>query len=396
MKRCERWARGILAGLVLVVLADPALAGCGCDHPPPAFAPVMPPFGAPGTRLVLHVGVQKLRPERRYAVEFLTLGTLLPTRARGRAVTRGSLVVEAPGTLAAGPTRIRVRDGAGRLIAEFDDSLFTGLPLPRRMPDGNARVVIEDFHAPVSRDGVLYLAVDLHEVRDGTQFAFALPDTPITFGPDDVVFYNRDGVDLTLFTLAVEDPTERQWGSYHGWDVDQDGGIIGTVFEPKVGAPPDPSSQSDVLSYWRHEFHTYAAAHAPGGTHEVGPHGRHPDGTLHVDHDRLVVAIRGRTGSQSLAPGRVSTDLLVVMVGSEGPIEPEAMAEAAYDSTIYVEENAALAGWLGGATGQDSVTVEEDEPGLTDLVDPVGDVVDDTLDGTVGALSNGLGGLGLR
>jgi len=42
------------------------------------------------------------------------------------------------------------------------------------------------------------------------------------------------------------------------------------------------------------------------------------------------------------------------------------------------------------------VTVEEDEPGLTDLVDPVGDVVDDTLDGTVGALSNGLGGLGLR
>ena len=69
----------------------------------------------------------------------------------------------------------------------------------------------------VSAGGVLYLNLDLQDVQDPTQFGFLISDTPLRFGVDDVVFYNADGVDLTIFDLAVEDPTERQWGSYFGW-----------------------------------------------------------------------------------------------------------------------------------------------------------------------------------
>ena len=38
------------AATAVWIAASPAWAGCGCDHPPPAWAQVMPPFGSPGKR----------------------------------------------------------------------------------------------------------------------------------------------------------------------------------------------------------------------------------------------------------------------------------------------------------------------------------------------------------
>ena len=219
------------------------------------------------------------------------------------------------------------------------------------MPTGDAVVVLEDFIAAVSADGVMYIAIDLSDVRDPTQFAFLMADSPVRFGVDDVVFYNRDGVDLTLFTLAVEDPTERQWGSYYGWDVEQDAGTVGTVYDPKVGSAEHPELQSDMLTYWRHEFHTYAAKHTTGGTHEVVG-GMHPDGTMHIDHDHVIIAIRGNLGGNALTPGRLKANLLATSVVSENPVEVEQMAEQAFGSTVYVEDNSGIASFFAGLTGQ--------------------------------------------
>jgi len=368
VKHLDRWLWGLVAALAFLLPGTPSHAGCGCDHPPPAFAPVMPPFAAPGTQLKLHVSAANLRTGAPYKVQFTTASGE-STLVKVHAAAADTLVVEFPNLYNPGPVAIQVWDTSER-VAFFDDSLLTGLPLPRRLPAGDGVVLIEGFTAPVSRDGVLYIPVDLDDVVEGAQFAFVMPEAPVSFGPDDVVFYNRHGVDLTLFTLAVDDPTAREWGSYYGWDVDEDAGIVGTVYETKVGASPKPGAQSDMLTYWRHEFETYAKAHAPGGTHEVDASGYHADGTWHIDHDRLVIAIRGTLDGKPLEPGQIASNLLVTMVGSEGPIEPEKMIEAAYGSTLYVETNATLTGWQDGRTA-DSVTLEADgtvEPLVTETV----------------------------
>ena len=54
-----------------------------------------------------------------------------------------------------------------------------------------------------------------------------------------------------------------------------------------------------MFTYWRHEFYTYDAAHQPGGEYYAQTENEdgyllHKDGTVHVDHGRLVVAIAGK------------------------------------------------------------------------------------------------------
>jgi hypothetical protein len=41
------------------------------------------------------------------------------------------------------------------------------------------------------------------------------------------------------------------------------------VFDNKVKKTWKPNELSDLLTYWRHEFFTYKAAHGPGGSHVV-------------------------------------------------------------------------------------------------------------------------------
>ena len=357
MKPLDRFLWGLLVALGLSIPAAPSHAGCGCDHPPPAFAPVMPAFGSPGSELVLNLEAPSLEEGATYWVSFTNEKSPIPAYGEGVARAADSLRLTVPSTILTGPARIQIHDEDRSVIAEFDDSLFTGLPLPRRMPAGDAMILIEDFYAAVSRDGVLYIPVDLSDVLDPTQFAFVMPNDPVVFTPEQVVFYNRHGVDLTLFTLAVDDPTVRQWGSYYGWDVDEDGGIVGTVYDLKVGESPAEHEASDMLTYWRHEFHTYAEAHARGGSHKVDAEGYHKDGTWHVDHDSLVIAIRGGLDGAPLRAPHLVTDLLVTMVRSDGPIEPEEMAQKAYGSEVYVVEDAALTGYVAGLMGEETTTV---------------------------------------
>ncbi len=340
-------ALAFFALLASPVLTTPAHAGCGCDHPPPAWAPVMPAFGPPGTAIVLNAQSGEFVPGAEYTVEF-NGGSWSTIDLTVAADSVSSLAVNLPFVFP-GPTKIEV-DGPGYSHV-YEEHLFTTLALPRKVPAGDAVMMLNDLSGAVSEDGVLMFAIDLSDVADATQFAFVVANEPLRFGEADVVFYNADGVDLTLFTLAVDDPTERQWGSYYGWDVETDSGITATMYDTQVMDSLDPDKQSDLLTYWRHEFHTYKAAHAVGGSHGTNEAGYHPDGTRHVDHDTLVIAIDTRG---FLSPGHAEIDLLVDAVVAENPVEPSAMVDHVPGSDVWVEKNGMVTDLLMRVLGRTS------------------------------------------
>ena len=104
---------------------------------------------------------------------------------------------------------------------------------------------------------------------------------------------------------------------------------------PRFRLSIDRSKTSSIFTYWRHEFHSYSLAHAPGGSHEVSADGFHPDGTLHVDHDSLIIAIQGLvlddkhpddpSKAKALVPGSHITDVAWASLESSMPVDPGAM-----------------------------------------------------------------------
>jgi hypothetical protein len=367
-----------LAAALLVLTAmppfvRPATAGCGCDHPPPAFALVMPPFGSPGRTIRLYADGGFFVPGARYSIAFQPTASGLASAATVVAFRPDRLEVAVPSNLTPGPMKLVVK-GPG-YSKTYGADLFTALPLPRRLPTGDASISVKGLQGAVTTDGTLLVPVDLTDISDATQFAFLLTNVPLGFQAGDVVFYNKDGVELTLFTLQVDDPTSRQWGSYHGWEVEDDASFHNVVYENKVLLSSKLDRQSDLLTYWRHEFYTYKRAHAPGGSHVVNADGFHPDGTLHIDHDQLVLAIHGKVRDQTaptdasrqkpLDPGPRSIDLLATAAVARDPIEPEEMARRAMASREYSELTGGLNDTLAGLTGQtDSVAVSQGPLGL--------------------------------
>lgn len=372
------FAAALVVATAVPPFVRPATAGCGCDHPPPAYAPVMPAFAVPGKSIRVFAEGGRFRAFSRYTVTFTSVPASL-TAALNPSVTvtalrPDSIQLTVPSNLKVGPISLRVA-GPG-YDKTYSPDLFTALPLPRKLPTGDAAILIKTLAGAVSADGTLLIPVDLGDILDATQFAFMLTNLPLAYGPDDVVFYNKDGVDLTLFTLNVDDPTSRQWGSYYGWQVEDDSTMANMVYDNKVVLSPRPGAQSDLLTYWRHEFHTYMAAHGPGGTHVVDANGYHPDGSLHIDHSMLVLAIHGRLRDAAapqdasklkpLAPGSRSVDLLVTSAVSANPIEPDVMAARAQSSPAYSESLAFLDERVAGLTGQSqSVPVSQGALGTT-------------------------------
>jgi hypothetical protein len=327
-----------LAAVWLLAAAPPAHAGCGCDHPPPAFAPVMPAFAPPGASVLINLDGAPLTWGASYDVTF------------------------APSQ---GPNAdaVKVMNGK-KTVQNLDVSHFTVLSPLAVVPSQGGALEAVDLDAAVTTDGTLLLPVNVRHVQQAMQFAIQFTDLALEFGPDDVVFHNLDGIDLTLFTLAVEGQTEMQWGSYYGWEVDEDAGISGVVYDNKVrrsGQPSragisgvvydnkvrrsgQPSRSSDVLTYWRHEFETYTAAHQPGASHEVSG-GLHPDLTMHVNHGHLVLAIQGMVRNAKhpddpskmspLSPGRVRVNVQMLGVPAEGPIEPDEMTSQLAAQTSF-------------------------------------------------------------
>jgi hypothetical protein len=244
----------------------------------------MPPFAWAKRNVMVNAIDGAFVPGKTYEVKF---------EAKKQYVVADStsqLVVAVPPGLKPGPIQVEVKgQGYEHRHSEAD---FTALPKPFRVNSRNAALYAHHAKVAVTADGTVLVPVDLSRVRDPMQFALEFGTLPLAFGEDDVVLYNADGVDLSVFTLAVDDATERQWGSYYGWEVETDAGLKGTVYGHKVRKAKS-KELSDVFTYWRHEFHSYAAAHGNNGSHRVDARGFHPDGTLHVDHDHLVIAISG-------------------------------------------------------------------------------------------------------
>ncbi len=318
---------GILFAAALALLpATAAQAGCGCDHPPPDWTVVMPPFGSPNKVITIFAEGGEFVVGESYAVEFGNKTT------NAVATMKDRLEVAVPRGTTPGPVTLRV-SGAGYDHA-YPDSAFTALSNPRRIKERDGVFAARSYKAAVTTDGTLLLPVDVSKVLDGMQFAFALRDLALSYGQEDVVIYNADGVDLTLFTLDV-DSSQKQWGEYHGWTVEGDAGLDNEVYEGMAGESDDISRASDVFTYWRHEFHTYKHAHQPGGSHEVSAEGYHPDGTLHIDHSNLIIAIRGlerdadQPGNLSLArplaPGKRNVKLGWLSIRSDKPVDLSAV-----------------------------------------------------------------------
>jgi hypothetical protein len=373
------FAAALVAATAVSPFVRPATAGCGCDHPPPAYAPVMPPFASPGRSIRIYAeGGAKFKPFTTYTVTFqpATPGlvtTLLPVSKRVMALRSDWIALTVPSNLKPGPIALRVK--APGFEVQYAPHLFTALPLARQLPNSDASILISGLDAAVSMDGTLLVPIDLTGVLDPIQFALMLTNVPLGFTPEDVTFYNADGVDLSLFTLHVNDPTTRQWGSYFGWEVEDDAAMRNVVYDDKVVFSPRPGQQSDLLTYWRHEFHTYETAHERDGSHFVDANGLHPDGSMHIDHNRLILAITGKlrdpaaptdaTRAQPLAPGKRMVDLLATAAVSEHPIEPDVMAARAQASPAYEESLAALNGTVSGLTGNtDPVPVSQGPLGL--------------------------------
>ncbi len=310
----------------LLTAAPPAQAGCGCDHPPPAWSLVMPPFGSPGRTLQIVADGFAFEAGGLYEVDFGGHHLVQVEAGDG-----DRLKVELPGGVPPGPVAIGIR-GPGVDVV-YPSALFTALPRARRIKERSGTFAARNYDAAIGADGTLYLALDVSKVLDPMQFTFALHGLGLHFAHDDVVIYNADGVDLTLFTLEVEDATERQWGSYYGWTVESDAGLPSTYYVPKSIDSGDPLEVSSVFTYWRHEFHTYAGAHASGGSHELDALGFHPDGTVHIDHESLVIAIQGLERDASdpldlskaapLDPGSREVDVAWLSLVTEGPLELE-------------------------------------------------------------------------
>src|SRR5262249_40638638 len=116
-------------------------------------------------------------------------------------------------------------------------------------------------------------------MREPLVFEAEMDGYPLRYTARDVVFMNTQGFLMQL----LESPSGQ--------------GIPGMFVNPSA----TPSTSSDTLHYSRHEFRTYFLDHYERTAHSVDATGNwHADGTRHVDHDHLIVAIIGRLNDGTL------------------------------------------------------------------------------------------------
>lgn len=276
-----------------------AQAGCGCDKAPPAPAAVRPHATYAGMDVTIFDA--SLQSEQTYEVTFTSGITGESQTVSGVAVTKRDLadsqykpqVVVAVPFLPLGPTSISVSQAgqSGALLAT-DDAALTVVPQPLALTNEVGTSQVPDFQAAVSREGTVYLSLDLTGLTLPRTFKGTALGYPLRFSGLDVIFYNAQGFVMQLLE-------EGMTGLYS----------INTA----------AGTNSDTLMYSRHEFNTYFVGHTERQTHEVDTTDPnwHLDGTPHIDHDHMIVAIAGQFDDGSLpAPGATPPFDLAVEVRS--------------------------------------------------------------------------------
>ena len=284
-------ALAVLAGSILARSAD---AGCGCTKPPPAVSPVRPNVTYGGMPVTFFSPL--FTPGLSYTATFTAMnGTTLTAtgfaqlrRDQADAVPKPQVTVTLPATLPLGPASIAVQGtGLTTTLLSLTDANFTVAPRPVALPLLYGTWQYPQIQGAVSRDGTVYMSLDLTGMGQPLVFEAQMLGYPLRFDANGIIFKNAQGF---LMQKLMQ--------------------TSATGVEPVPGMSVNPSATpttaSDQLHYSRHEFNTYVLQHAERLPHSVDPTDSnwHLDGTPHIDHDHLIVAIVGRMNDGSLpAPG---------------------------------------------------------------------------------------------
>lgn len=275
-----------LTAALLGAMPQAVDAGCGCEKAPPLLAPVRPHAAYEGLEVSLFH--RDFVPGVSYRVVFDSGTTRHRASVEATAVVRRDLadgerkpqvVARIPAGMPVGPTAITVLAGGRDVVLSVDDGSFTVVPLPFVVPDEAGKFQLQRVRAAVSRDGMVYMSLDLSRVTDPKTIEMQAKGYPLRFEGEDVFFYNAQGFLMQLL----------------------DGGIPGLF---AIAAPGD-ALDSDILRYSRHEFNSFFLQHEERQVHAVdsGDPNWHGDGTRHIDHNHLIVAIAGLHGGRSPVPG---------------------------------------------------------------------------------------------
>jgi len=288
-----------LAALVILAAA-PASAGCGCKKAPPAVAQVRPSVTWPGAPVSLFDAA--LAPGHAYRVRFSSssgataevVGTGVERRDLADGKVKTHLTVAVP-SLPPGPASIDVVDAGDMPVLAVDDADFTVAPAPVVLPAKMGNNRFDDQRAAIARDGTVYLSADLSALREARTLDLYGMGLPLAFELDGVAFFNTQGVLMQLLDQPMP-------------------GVV--TFDVQDGSKRD----STRLRYFRHEFETYFLAHGEHATHAIDPADPewHLDGTPHVDHDHLIIALSGRwKDGAARKPGATAPFTLVLNPISE-------------------------------------------------------------------------------
>jgi hypothetical protein len=283
-----------LAALAGLGIPSTTSAGCGCDKPPPPRANVRPFVGQVDQKITLFAS--RLDSGDRYRVRFRNTVDGTVGWSQGRARTKRDIadgryrvhLRVAVAEVGIGPVSISVWDD-GRELYGLSDQDFTVVPEPIVLHEFKATTTRKEYRAAVGRDGTLYIPVDVSNVDTATRFTGGAVGFPMAFAPDNVAMYNAQG-----YLMQLLDPTDPQLFDLYPGDFEV----------------------STVLSYWRHEFASYNRLHRWDEDYETEDGEWHADGTRHVDHDRIVVAIRG-TMADGSRPSAGATPPFAMLVTSE-------------------------------------------------------------------------------
>jgi len=105
------------------------------------------------------------------------------------------------------------------------------------------------------------------------------------------------------------DGVEKQWGDWY----------------PPKALDGLKGGDSNIFTYWRHDFVEYNKAHSHGG--ELSPVTEaekdltllHPDGTVHVDHDQLNVVVAGTVRGKPVPAGSQTVTVHILQLQTENP-----------------------------------------------------------------------------
>jgi len=332
----------------LVLLAQPRLsaAGCGCQKPPPPPSALRPDATYAGATVTLFEPT--LQNDQTYTVTFTSGTTGQTVSVQGIAATKRDLAdgifkpqlrVDVP-PLPLGPTSLQVRANTNSaVVTTIEDAAFTIIPAPLVLPAQLGESSVQNFQAAVSRDGTVYLSLDLTQVELPMTFQAQAKGYPLRFGNADVVFYNTQGFLMQTLTQAMP-------GLY------------------TIQAAAN-STDSDILRYSRHEFATYFVQHQERQPHQLDATDPnwHLDGTAHVDHNHLVLAVVAHLSDGSVPPPGATPPFELVLstasLFSHGLVGTHAVNMTDFSTTDSFNSQTGQSGVQGSIVSNDSITLKK-------------------------------------